>query len=278
MESEVFKKRGEIQDKDKWAVNEIYSCDEEWEREYKELQEEAPKLKNFEGKLGDAKVLEEYFEVNEKISRKAEKIYVYAHLRSDEDTSNTTYQAMMNKIDAYMAEYATYTAYVVPEILALPDGTIEKLMNENKGLEPYKFLIENILKEHIGKYYEILETSEVVYIGTDFPDEFSHSIDTKNIKGANAKAKANAIFAIDKLIKIANNKREYPDFKNKHGNKAKHGWYRYDTHFGIPVYDKNGMLERYNVFGARILIRCDENGDLYLYDIVRIKKETSRPL
>ena len=147
MESKVLKKRGEIQDKDKWAVNEIYSCDEEWEREYEELQEEAPKLKNFEGKLGDAKVLEEYFEVNEKTSRKAEKIYVYAHLRSDEDTSNTTYQAMMNKIDAYMAEYATYTAYVVPEILALPDGTIEKLMNENKGLEPYKFLIENILKE-----------------------------------------------------------------------------------------------------------------------------------
>ena len=147
MESKVLKKRGEIQDKDKWAVNEIYSCDEEWEREYKELQEEAPKLKDFEGKLGDAKVLEEYFEVNEKTSRKAEKIYVYAHLRSDEDTSNTTYQAMMNKIDAYMAEYATYTAYVVPEILALPDGTIEKLMNENKGLEPYKFLIENILKE-----------------------------------------------------------------------------------------------------------------------------------
>ena len=147
MESKVLKKRGEIQEKDKWAVNEIYSCDEEWEREYKELQEEAPKLKDFEGKLGDAKVLEEYFEVNEKTSRKAEKIYVYAHLRSDEDTSNTTYQAMMNKIDAYMAEYATYTAYVVPEILALPDGTIEKLMNENKGLEPYKFLIENILKE-----------------------------------------------------------------------------------------------------------------------------------
>lgn len=98
MESKVLKKRGEIQDKDKWAVNEIYSCDEEWEREYEELQEEAPKLKNFEGKLGDAKVLEEYFEVNEKTSRKAEKIYVYAHLRSDEDTSNTTYSSKMNKI------------------------------------------------------------------------------------------------------------------------------------------------------------------------------------
>ena len=147
MESKVVKKREEIQERDKWTVNEIYSSDEAWEKEYKELQEEAPKLKGFEGKLGDGKTLIEYFEVNEKISRKAEKIYVYAHLRSDEDTSNTTYQAMMNKIDAYMAEYATYTAYVVPEILSLPDGRIEKLMSEYKELEPYKFLLENILKE-----------------------------------------------------------------------------------------------------------------------------------
>ena len=81
----------------------------------------------------------------------------------------------------------------------------------------------NILKTRIRasypisteKYYLTTERGEQLgdgaYIGTDFPDEFSHSIDTKNIKGANEKAKANAIFAIDKLIKIANNKREYPE-------------------------------------------------------------------
>ena len=147
MESKVLKKREEIQNQDKWSVNEVYSSDEAWEKEYKELQEEAPKLKDFEGKLGDGETLIRYFEENERISRKAEKIYVYAHLRCDEDTSNTKYQAMMNKIDAYMAEYATYTAYVVPEILALPDGTVEKQMEELKGLEPYKFLLENVLKE-----------------------------------------------------------------------------------------------------------------------------------
>ena len=137
--------------------------------------------------------------------------------------------------------------------------------------------IENILKEHIGKYYEILETSEVVYIGTDFPDEFSHSQDTKNTKGANEKAKANTITAIGELIEIAYNKAEYPDYFNKHGSKAKYGWYRYDTRFGLPVYDENGELERYNIFGARILIRRDKDEKLYLYDIVRTKKETSKP-
>lgn len=60
--------------------------------------------------------------------------------------------------------------------------------------------------------------------------------------------------------------------------KAKHGWYRYDTRFGIPVYDENGELLRYNIFSMRMLVRCDVDGKLYLYDFIRIKKETRSPL
>ena len=147
MESKVLKKREEIKETDKWSVNEVYPSDEAWEKEYKELQEEAPKLKDFEGKLKNGEVLIEYLELNEKISRKAEKIYVYAHLKSDEDTSNSKYQSMMNKIDAYMAEYATYSAYLVPELLSLPDGFIEEEIKRLDGLKPYEFLLLNIIKE-----------------------------------------------------------------------------------------------------------------------------------
>ena len=147
MEDKVLKKREEINESDKWSINEIYSSDEVWEKEYKELQEEAPKLKQFEGKLNNGEALIEYLDFNEKVSRKAEKIYVYAHLRSDEDTSNTKYQAMMNKVDAYMAEYSTFTAYVVPELLSLEDGLIEKEIERLDGLKQYKFMLEGILKE-----------------------------------------------------------------------------------------------------------------------------------
>ena len=59
---------------------------------------------------------------------------------------------------------------------------------------------------------------------------------------------------------------------------AKFGWYRYDTRFAIPVYDDAGELVRYNVFKARILVRHAKDGKLYLYDILRTKKETSKPL
>lgn len=69
--------------------------------------------------------------------------------------------------------------------------------------------IEQYLKEYIGEYFEIAETSEKIYIGSDFPDEFSHSNDTKGLKGANMKAKANITSAIGELIQIASDKSEY---------------------------------------------------------------------
>ena len=91
------------------------------------------------------------------------------------------------------------------------------------------------------------------------------------------KAKANISTAIGEMILIADNKSEYPDYANKHGAKAKYGWYRYDTRFGIPMYDETGDLVSYNIFSVRMLVRRDEDGKLYLYDFVRTKKETSKP-
>lgn len=52
----------------------------------------------------------------------------------------------------------------------------------------------------------------------------------------------------------------------------------YDSRFALPVYDETGNVERYNIFSARMLIWCAEDGKKYLYDILRIKKETSPPL
>ena len=58
---------------------------------------------------------------------------------------------------------------------------------------------------------------------------------------------------------------------------AANGWYWFNSHFALPVYDENGEIERYNVFHASILIRHDANGKMYLYDIMDIKKEMSNP-
>lgn len=139
-------------------------------------------------------------------------------------------------------------------------------------------VIEEYLKEYVGTYYEIAETSEKVFIGKDFPDEFTHGKDKTVLKGPNAKAKANASQVIGELIQIATNKSSSPDYNEKHRNKAKYGWYRYDTRIALPVYNDEGELFRYNIYKMRMLVRHDSDGRLYLYDFLRTKKETSSPL
>lgn len=138
--------------------------------------------------------------------------------------------------------------------------------------------VEAYLKEYIGNCAEILDTNEMVYIGSDFPDEYSHSKDTKVLRGPNEYAKANAYIAIKELIQIASNKAFSENHKDKHNSKAKYGWYRYDTRFAIPKYNNDGELAGYNIFKGRLVIRHAQDGKLYLYDILRIKKETSEPL
>ena len=106
--------------------------------------------------------------------------------------------------------------------------------------------VEEYLKQFVGKSYVIENTNDMVYIGTDFPDEYAHSEYTTSLKGANAKAKANAF-----------------------------GWYRYGSRFALPVYEESGEVVGYNVFNVIMVVRHAQDGKLYLYDIVNIKKETS---
>jgi len=139
--------------------------------------------------------------------------------------------------------------------------------------------IRKYLIEYIGKYYEIQESSEKIYIDKDFPDEYTSSESRIALKGAVAKAKANASQGISELIQIATNASYSENTKKKHEKDAKLGWYRYDVRFALPVYDdKSGELVRYNIFSARMLVRHAEDGKKYLYDLLAIKKETSSPL
>ena len=135
--------------------------------------------------------------------------------------------------------------------------------------------VEQYLRQYIGDFYQIEDCNKVVYIGTDLPDEYTHSNYTRILKGANAKAKANAAQGLPELLKIATNEIYEENRKEKHNKNAKYGWYSYDSRFALPVFGDNGEIERYNVFNVAMLVRHNADGKAYLYDIMKIKKETS---
>jgi hypothetical protein len=118
------------------------------------------------------------------------------------------------------------------------------------------------IEEFVGDDYTIAETSDVVYIGSDLPDEYSASEYTESLRGANAKAKANAAQGIPELLEIAKGKYFRENNAKKHRRNAKFGWYRYDSRFALPVYGDENEVERYNVFHVSMLIRCANDGKM----------------
>lgn len=70
------------------------------------------------------------------------------------------------------------------------------------------------------------------------------------------------------LFPCATNRRWQENYKGKYS------WYRFTTRFALPVYESDaGEFERFNVFRIEMLIRHATDGNLYLYDMVNIKKK-----
>ena len=135
--------------------------------------------------------------------------------------------------------------------------------------------VEAYLKQFVGEVYTVEKTADLVYIGKDLPDEYTHSNYTVILKGANAKAKANAVQGLPEIIEIATHKAHKDNWKKKHSKDAKYGWYKYMSRFALPVFDSSGEIERYNIFQVVMIVRHAEDGKMYLYDMMDIKKETS---
>lgn len=166
-------------------------------------------------------------------------------------------------------------------ITVITDAGGKKLVMINdiifKGRKIDWKLVQSYLKSFVGNCYQVKMSADVIYIGGKLPDEYTGSESRIALKKVESKAKANAAQGIPELIQTAINPIWEKNAKKKHEKDAKYGWYRYDVRFAIPVYSDTGKLERYNIFAARLLVNHSANGKKYLYDILNIKKETSRP-
>ena len=152
---------------------------------------------------------------------------------------------------------------------------IEKAIFGNKQNIPWND-VEQYLKQYIGQAYLVEESQDMIHIVGDFPDEYTESNDTKKLRGALAKVKANAAQIVDLMIKNAINRRWVENKDNKHSKDASEGWYRYDTYFGMNVQGSGEREQRLNLYRATLVVRKISKG-LFLYDVINIKKEASTP-
>lgn len=140
--------RTEIPDKYKWRLEDIYAGDDQWEQDFRKVEEMTGQVEAYRGKLGEsARSLLEAFRAREKINELNEKVYTYARMRRDEDNTNAVYQALSDRAESLSARVQTAVSYFVPEILELPAETLERFIQEEPGLELYRFALEEIRRQ-----------------------------------------------------------------------------------------------------------------------------------
>lgn len=145
---EKQKKRSEIDSKFKWAIEDLYKCDSDWEAELEETKALAKNLEKYQGVLGvSSKNLLDFFKLQDEIAGHLERVYVYANQKYHEDTSNSTYQDFSGKASSLEVMIRGAVSFAVPEILSLDEEVLKKFMEEEEGLKQYEFALTEILRQ-----------------------------------------------------------------------------------------------------------------------------------
>ena len=146
------KTRSEIEEKYKWDLTSIYKDVDSWYEDYDLVSKEIKKVLEFKGNIvKSAKNLLDYIEFSMNLERKLYKLYYYAHLNFDSDTTNNEYQKMNGKIENLLAEYNRLDSFANPEMMKIDYSQIKEFYKEEPRLHEYEFLLEQIYryKNHI---------------------------------------------------------------------------------------------------------------------------------
>ena len=131
-----------------WAVEDLYKKEEDWEADYALLSSRIPEMASFRGRLDeDARTLLNMQKTSDYLNMLAEKVYVYANQRLHENTDNGHFQNLANRAQGLLVRLGEACSYVEPELLALPEGTLERFLEEKPELQVYRHYFENIIRQ-----------------------------------------------------------------------------------------------------------------------------------
>ena len=147
-EAKQLPKRQEVPVDLTWDLTKIFADDAAFETKFQALSNELTEVDKIKGSLnqGAAEFLAAIEYVLD-IYRKAEVIYVYAHLKNDEDTANTTNQALYARASSLIAQVSEAVSWFEPEMLQLSDQEIWAFFEAEPKLDLYRHFVEQIISE-----------------------------------------------------------------------------------------------------------------------------------
>lgn len=141
------KDRKDIDIKDTWNLESIYANNELWEEDYAALEKDAAEFAKLKGAIeADVSKIPAVLDAYYGLHRRLSKLSVYARMRFDQDTADSTYQTMAAKIGSLGVKIGAASAFVEPEILSYSKEQLEAAEKENERTAYYGRKIEEMLR------------------------------------------------------------------------------------------------------------------------------------
>ena len=146
MSGKLIPARQDIPAEHKWDLSGLFESDKPWETSFAAIEKDLAAYDAYKGHLKDsAAVFKAALEFHLGLTRKLEKVYTYAHLKSDEDKSNQHYLGLYQKALNLFSRVSEKASFMTPEIQALAEDVIRWYLAED-SLSEYKFYLEKILR------------------------------------------------------------------------------------------------------------------------------------
>lgn len=214
--------RNEIDEKDTWDLSTIFETDQKWEEELALLTEDTKEAASLEGHLLDSaesllNITERYLD----LSRRLEKLYVYAHMKNDQDTRVAKYQEYYAKAMTLYSQLDQVFSFYEPEFMAITEEQYQNFLAEEPKLQPYKHFFDKLLqnKDHVlsqreeellagageifgaaSETFAILDNADIVFPFVKDEDgnevQLSHSVYMRLVESKNREVRRGAYEAL----------------------------------------------------------------------------------
>ena len=146
MPTKMITERKDVAEEDKWILTPLFKTDDDWEKLFASVEKEIDRYSEYRGRLGEGvSQFKEAIEFHLSVSRRVERLYSYAHLKSDEDKSNQLYLGLHQKALNLYNRASESASFMTPEIQSIPDTVVNGYLAD-ESLGEYKFYLEKILR------------------------------------------------------------------------------------------------------------------------------------
>jgi oligoendopeptidase F len=146
MTKKTIPERKDIPENHQWDLTALFKSDQDWEKWFAEVESQIHTYAGFKGHLKESvQVLKEGLDFHLALTRKIERIYTYAHLKSDEDKSNQFYLGLHQRAVGLNTRAAEASSFMIPEIQSISDDQMNSYLLD-ESLAVYQFYLEKILR------------------------------------------------------------------------------------------------------------------------------------